>query len=54
MVKVYCNGQILAHMKDNFMRVICMEKEHINGKMVDNLKVIIVTTLWKATVSLHG
>lgn len=32
------NGQMVEHTKDNDLIIICMEKENINGKMVENMK----------------
>ena len=54
MVKVYYSGQIQVHTKDNSLKAIYMEKEHINGKMEDNLKVITITISWKVMASSHG
>jgi hypothetical protein len=41
-------------MKASFLKAICMEKAHIVGKMVDNLRVIIITISWKVMEYLLG
>ena len=54
MEKVFCNGLIQAPTMEHSTKVICTDKEHINGKMADNFKELTTTISWKATVSLLG
>ena len=54
MGKGYLCGETIVHMKENFLKIIFMEKDDIHGKMVEFMMEIGKITKCKEKVYLHG
>lgn len=53
-VKEFLLGVMEVDMKENLIIIIFMEKEYINGEMVDNIAVSGKMIRWKEKVISHG